>query len=287
MNSRYIGLTTVPVKLLALTALSFSLSGHSLVAQSLPTPVVNFTFDSQTDTTSGTTAWSSNTPSGTGSSLNLSTGAAGYASSTAAATAVNGLSSFTISAWINLQADPAANDRFVSSLSSNLGLDFRVSNPASGTLSASNFSLTLQVNGASNSSAQMGSNRSVNASNQWVFIVATYDSTAQTARFFDGGSSVGATASALGAGTVPINGGVVGTSSQLQVGATPATTADRTPSAFIDDVRIFNSVLTLSQIEQVRLDGISAVPEPANIASLMATLALIIGVAVRRRKSAV
>jgi hypothetical protein len=283
MNPTSLKPRSVSPKLLCVASLALALIGQTSFAQSLPSPVVSFNFDSQTDTTSGAAAWSANTPSGTGSSLDLSTGAAGYASGSAAE--VNGLSSFTISAWINLQADPAANDRIASSLASSLGLDFRISNPSSGTLSASNFGLTLQVNGASNSSSLMGSNRSVNASNQWVFVVATYDSVAQSARFFDGGSSTNAFASALGAGTVPINGGVVGTSSQLQIGATPATSADRTPSTLIDDVRIFNGALTLSEIELVRLDGISPIPEPAHIASLMAILALVTGLTVRRRKS--
>jgi hypothetical protein len=289
MNPQPIYVSSIARKLLGLAALALVFTGYSGFAQSLPAPVASFDFDSQTDTTSGTAAFSSNTPSGTGSSLNLSTGAAGYADESASVGSINGLGAFTVSLWINLQASPSANDRLLSSLSSSLGIDLRISTNKSATISASSFSLTLQVNGASASSTAYTTNyRDVSANNQWVFIAATYDGT--NARFFDGGATTGATSSALGQGIIPLTGGtagIVGTSSSFYIGATPATVNDRTPPALIDSVNIYSSVLSDTQIEQVRLNGISAIPEPANIASLMAALALMAGLAVRRRKSAV
>ena len=270
----------------ASTLIAAIVGGAALVASSsataqvvLPAPVVNLTFDNRSETVSGATAWTSNTPSGAGSALSLSTGAAGFASTSA--TPIGGLSAFTVTMWVNLQALPTANDRLLSSLVSNNGIDLRIAAPQQGTLSASDFSLTLQVNGTSASSTSLVNVRDFNAGNQWAFVAVTYSGT--QVRFFDGGTSTSATALAP-TGAVPLTAGSIGSTTTLQIGATPATAADRTPPGWFDEVRIYDSVLTLSQIEQVRLDNVTAIPEPGAAAIAMGIPALFASAALRRRK---
>lgn len=269
--------------MLFLSTLTLMLQVPALRAQSLPSPVFHYDFDTRTGTTSGSAAWTTNTPSGGGSALDLSSGQAGYLDASSSASEINGLSKLTITLWVNLQASPLENDRLFSSLASSVGLDFRICNPVSGTLSASNFGLTLQVNGASNASIQMGNNHSVNANNQWVFLAVTYDGT--SVRFFAGGSEQNASVSPLGNGTVPLSGGVVGSSTKLYIGATPATTADRTPPALIDDVRVYDSVLNfnLGEIEQVRLLNLSQIPESSTVALSCGIITLAIAAFLCRR----
>jgi len=270
-----------PVSLLLsiIGGLAFGAASSAMAQVVLPTPVVNLTFDGRNETVSGVTAWTSSTPSGAGSALNLSTGAAGFASTSA--TPVVGLSAFTVTMWVDLQAAPAANDRLISSLVSNSGIDLRVAAPSQGTFSASNFSLTLQVNSLIASSTVLVNVRNVNAGGQWAFVAVTYSGS--QVKFYDGSTSVSVAALAP-SGAVPLSAGSVGSTSMLQIGATPATSADRTPPGWFDEVRIYDSVLSLAQLEQVRIDNVTAVPEPSSAAIVVGLPALCAGLFLRRKK---
>ncbi len=202
------------------------------------------------------------TPSGTGGALSTGTGNNAYLSTGTGDTGdtqkLDSLSQITITGWLNLQADPLASttvDRLVSKWDKvGKGFELLVCAPLTGTSSASNFRLQFVVD---NQVAQ--STIATSADHTWLFYAVTYNSVTGTVTFYTGtdaasvtqfGSSI--TLSGVG---VPDD-----TTLPLEVGGSPTTDADRSPSAYFDDIRIYNTVLTKSDLETVRA---SNVPEPA------------------------
>src|ERR1035441_5067928 len=112
------------------------------------------------------------TPSGTGLALDLSDGISDWVSVGNPAK-LNGLSSFTLACWLNLQADPAANDRLMEKQGADGGLGWRIITPTTGTISATNLRLSLQFALV----AEADTANLVLATNQWIFLALTYDST--------------------------------------------------------------------------------------------------------------
>src|ERR1035441_10658878 len=226
------------------------------------------------------------TPSGTGLALDLSDGISDWVSVGNPAK-LNGLSSFTLACWLNLQADPAANDRLMEKQGADGGLGWRIITPTTGTISATNLRLSLQFALV----AEADTANLVLATNQWIFLALTYDSTlgSGNAKFYRGGLTNAAALfstqnftkgdvvnttnelqiflalpcdSTLGSGNAKFyrggltnaaalfstqnftTGAVVNTTNELRIGSTAASTADRTPSAWFDDVRIYNTALS-------------------------------------------
>ena len=179
-----------------------------------------------------------NTPSGTGLALDLSDGISDWVSVGNPAK-LNGLSSFTLACWLNLQADPAANDRLMEKQGADGGLGWRIITPTTGTISATNLRLSLQFALV----AEADTANLVLATNQWIFLALTYDSTlgSGNAKFYRGGLT---NAAALFSTQNFTKGAVVNTTNELRIGSTAASTADRTPSAWFDDVRIYNTALS-------------------------------------------
>lgn len=231
---------------------------------------------------------SGNSPSGTGSVFSTGDGNNNYLTTATAATPdgaigdiakLDGLSSFTLTLWVNLQT-VALNDRFMSDGGAPVtptinGFDFYMGAPTSG-ISASNFQLTLSVNGTSiNSSVNTG------AANQWVFFAVTYDGTltASNVSFYRGTPS--SNAAQLGT-TVSLNKGTVGDNTvPFQVAGTSQSASDRTATGFFDDVRVYSGVADAAFIEAVRLENI---PEPSTLLALLGGTAFL-GL-VRRRRTA-
>jgi hypothetical protein len=158
---------------------------------------------------------------------------------------LNNLSAITLTWWMNLKAMPAQSDRIVEKLASNGGFGARFGNPSGGSVT-----MALGVN-----STSTGANSpAISDLNTWIFCAVTYDGTqtSANAQWFIGSK----TTTSSSPGPVTYNRGViVNTANELRVGSTKASTADRTPQAWYDDVRIYNTALTAGEIEQIRLDG--------------------------------
>jgi hypothetical protein len=225
-------------------------------------------------TFSGTATRTSNTPNSFSLGA-MSTGSAGAADYVTGGDAqkLDGLSSMTVTGWINLQSAPATSDRLVSKLFSNgttfTGFDLR--------FAATNGQLAFsEVNNVAVASlTSVGSSANLSTASGWQFFAVSFDGT--NVRFFTGGESTAAsqlgTTQSGSAFTTPAD-----TTAVVRVGGTPATTSDRTPNAFFDDIRIYDTALTTAaQLDAVRLEN---VPEPAAI-SLAAVGAA--GLLLRRR----
>lgn len=224
-------------------------------------------------------------PSGSGSALSLNNTGPAFATATNV-TGIGGLTSFTLTSWINVSslADTTTAFRIASTLGvgGTQGLDFSLS----GTASA--FKLFLGVNTTSSKASTV----TADAANKWLFVAATYTSTAVntgTIIFYTGSSSSAVTqlgttqtiTTGQGGGAVLETSGSV--SSTFDIGATPATSNNRTPTMLIDNVALYGSVFDVNQLDSLRL---SAVPEPATSSLIMAGLAGL-AVTLRRRRRCV
>jgi hypothetical protein len=229
-----------------------------------PTPLLQYTFDdgsgavNANDTGvpppavglfSGSATRTSNTPNGSGYALDVTTaGVNDYVhcgdpakldNSTTLSNAV------TLTAWVNLQAAAVAKDRFMSKISTTGGFDLYFNNS-----SATSVNLDFNVNTTSGGCFSSA----INMSQQWVFVAVTYNAT-QTANnvlFYTGGTNT--TATLLNTASLA-NGLIKNSTNEFRVGSTAASSSDRTPPAWIDDVRIYDSVLSPVDLETVRAQG--------------------------------
>ena len=213
------------------------------------------------------------TPTGTGFALDLAGSNSGVNNWLTVSNAVklNNLTNFTLCAWVNLPGtnQPAANDRIFGkeATGSGFGLQF-VPNTGNSTLSSSSFRLDLNVNSTSSGIYDAAN---LNASNQWLFVAVTYNganllvggSITTNVIFYSGtlASQVASIAESGGSNT----GYVTNNPNQLRIGGTAASGSDRTPPVWVDDVRIYNTVLGPSDLESVRTAFVNTTPQKANI----------------------
>jgi sugar lactone lactonase YvrE len=192
-----------------------------------------------------------NTPSGTGLALDLSDGNHDYVSA-GNPSKLNNLTNLTLTTWMNLRADPSANDRMLDKLASSAGFAWKMIAPTSGTFAASNFLFAAHIN-STGSFAQ--SSIATGADHSWVFFAMTYDGTSTTnnLKFYSGTTSNSVVqlgdAVTLNAGTI------INTVNDFRIGGAASTSSDRTPSAWFDDVRVYSAVLDAGQLEQARQQG--------------------------------
>lgn len=171
--------------------------------------------------------------------------------------AIGIITNMTITFWINLQADPSASDRVLSKEIVGppaKGFGVQIYGPGSSAPAATNFYLSF---GANSVGGIAKTTTSLNASNRWVFCAVTYDgtkasgTTGYTNVYWYSGSPSSAVAQ-LGNPYVSNNGFITNTTVPLRIGSTPASGSDRTPPVWIDDVQIFDTVLTPAQLEIIR-----------------------------------
>lgn len=249
--------------LLVALVLSISLT-TSVSAQTL---LSHYTLDGNaTDTgslavngsTSGAATFT-NTGAGVGTfneALRVGSGATDHFIAPTANNSAFATSALTIALWVNVDT-AAANDRFVSNLTSSNGFDLYMGgySPGAGTGGADLFSMTFVINGTSGG---VSSSSATYLSDKWLFVAVTYNSS--NALFYVGDETTGV---ALKTTIAYAGGSIVASTANLEIGGTPATTSDRTPPALFNDVRVYNGVLSLGQLEAVRA---SAIPEPSNYA---------------------
>ena len=220
-------------------------------------------------TFSGSAVRTGNTPNGTGSALNVNFAGTTTYLSCGNPDKLNNLTNFTLTAWMNLQANPVANDRLLDKLAAAGGFGWKIGNA-----SATSAQLALHVN---STSGQATSSANVNATNQWVFLAVSYRGTAASANvlFYSGASNAPVTQ--LGTAQTYAKGIVTNTVNELRVGSTPASASDRTPPAWFDDVRVYNTVLSVAELEQVRQEETPNQTLPAQVTLQPANQAAYVG----------
>ncbi len=234
------------------------------VVAALPTPILHYTFDDGSGAVdavdtgvappangqfNGAATRTSNTPNGTGYALDVSSsGVTDYVHCGDPAKLNNSMTlsnALTLTAWVNLQAVPNAKDRIMSKISTNGGFDLYINN-ASATGAILDFDINA-VSGGCYSSA-------INMSQQWVFVAVTYNATnaVNNVLFYTGGTNITAT---LLNTTSLASGLIKNSTNEFRVGSTAASASDRTPPAWIDDVRVYDSVLSPVDLEAIRSQG--------------------------------
>ncbi len=173
---------------------------------------------------------------------------------------LDALSAMTITLWVNMRADPAEDDCLLSDMPSGYppagtgGWELRITGYGS-TPSASTLMLSFEVlkaNGGSNS-IQSQVSASTDANKRWVFFAVTYSETF-VQRYYRG-SETGSVAQfgLTGLYSYPL----ADNTAEFRVGsASSEPTTDRTPPAWVDDVRIYNRVLTIDELEAVRIENL-------------------------------
>ncbi|TWU24687.1 LamG-like jellyroll fold domain-containing protein [Bythopirellula polymerisocia] len=231
---------------------------------------------------------SSDTPSGSGSSLDLRNDSPSFAHVLEGDAAdLDGLGALTLTTWLKVANYTSGNNRLIAKQASGNfgGFSWNMNaTPNSGTVGADNFRLAIFLgNNISSGAADFGagfSDADVDADNKWVFLALTYDGTqaANNTKFYIGDAS--SAVSQLGSDqTLPqltLDGGT----SLFGVGYTDAApTADTSVNGWQDDVRVYGSALSLAELERVRIAG--SVPEPGSVVLLLSA-ALALGLRSRR-----
>ncbi len=235
------------------------------IALGLPQPLLHYTFD---EASSGTTAVldhgsgtpfdgtfvgnatrTNNTPAGfSQGALNVSMPVGtspnnnNYVSG-GDISKLNGLTNLTITTWINLRTSPLVLDRILSCGSSLAnGLDLYTGN------SATALKLTQRIGATSTAFTN-----AINASLKWVFIAVTWDGL--TCNLYQGGEEFEDDVVQLA--SVAQASMTISSASDFRVSSTArAPTTDRTPPAWIDDVRIYGTALSTSDLNLIRHQNI-------------------------------
>ncbi len=177
------------------------------------------------------------------------------------------LDAITISLWVNLTSG-ANTDRLVSNITGSSGFDLLLNNFGTPTTTSGEYNLSFGFN---STSGAVQSASPLYVTGKWLFVAVTYDSSlgSDNVIFYSGDETTGVSLNDTETKSVSI----VSSSSNLEIGGTPATGNDRSPDALFNDVRIYNGVLNLAQLEALR-NGAIAVPEPSGAAWLAGLCAI-------------
>lgn len=218
---------------------------------------------------SGGASRSTDTPNGTGFSLDLRDDASTYAYALSGdADDLDGLSALTLTTWLKLESYPSGNNRLLSKQAAGSfdGFSFNMNAaPNDGPVGPDNFRLGLFLGG--DGSFTFGFSNADASATDWAFLAATYDTASNTIAFYMGDRNT--PVALLGTPQVlTTNPGVIdGMSALFGVGYTDAaSTSDTSAIGWQDDVRVYGSALNLSQLEEVRKQGI---PEPSSCILLL------------------
>jgi hypothetical protein len=188
---------------------------------------------------------------------------------------LSGISSFTLTAWINLQGTPTGNLRIMSKQGGGSfpGFSLNTADPFSGVRTANNFGLRLFVGGNLTFAGDpTPTGLSINADNVWAFIAVSYNSSGGfgNVSYYVGDASNPAM---LASNTTIEAGSVNDSTAKFGVGYTDAApAADTAPPGFLDDIRVYDGVLLPEEVEAVRQANI---PEPMSGALVVVGLVVL------------
>ena len=178
---------------------------------------------------------------------------------------VDTLTSFTFTTWLNLQGlnedqDGNGNVRLLAKQAAAPfnGFSWNLNNPLDGERGTDNFRLGMFVGGVEAFGFGQ-STESLDADDRWVFLAATYDGTEEfdNLNFYVGDEM--AEVSLLGLPLSIFAGPVLSTTGEatVNIGATDAAPeVDFAANGYQDDVRIYNQVLSESQLDAIRLENL-------------------------------
>ena len=264
-----------PARLRVTTILVTLLGMVSAMAQ-LPAPLISLGFNENSGsavTNTGSVAanftkptppaWSTNVPAGGGvSSIDFGTNSGNYyVESSAVISQLANLESFTVTGWVNNRSATigSGGNRIVSWINNGgNGVDI---------VYASGGTLKVGINQWPDSTTAISSTGMIptdaaGAASNWRFFAVTYNSSTSTIRFYFGANSTPASLDQ----SLTYNRGVVGaTIGKLAVGhfnseSLRASRTDRIFRGLIDQVQIFGTVLSLSEIQTVQTGGVVAMP---------------------------
>ncbi len=175
---------------------------------------------------------------------------------------LDNLGRYTVTLWVNLQADPNHLDRIFKAGNDN-GFGYRIVNPSEGELSASNFGFALDIAGGN---VAFG-NADIDADDRWVFIAVTFDGDAfdEMVKLYVGDETQSAEVLAT-ANSLVTNMGAL--DAPLRLGLHP-NFSHRQVNAFIDDFRVYEGVADAVQIEEIRNENLSNDQPPDELAALL------------------
>jgi len=202
--------------------------------------------------------------SGTGKALTLGTGRpaseSNYTSTSGSVDKINNLSAFSVSFWLNAQGPITAYDCVFSSIiGSQAGIKAYVT---SVNTQNNSFILAITVNDGNGNTVSKSAGVSIDADNKWVFFAYTFEGTNGNLTAYYGDETNAVTGSSMTT-TLTTNGT---SAAKLMIGKIENITDSRTPPVFVDDFRIYNTVLSSAELDAVRLE---AVPEPVSATVLL------------------
>jgi hypothetical protein len=162
---------------------------------------------------------------------------------------LDNLTAFTTTVWVNLQSAPRHLDRIFRAGASQ-GFGYRIVDPTSGVISASNFGLTLDISGGG-----IGSGVDFDADKKWIFLAVTFDASLEDnhVSFIAGDEFSAAELKASKAlGSIPSTGVL---DQVLSLGRHP-TASTRFINGYLDDFRVYRGALSLEEIEAIRLENL-------------------------------
>ena len=172
---------------------------------------------------------------------------------------IDQLANMTICLWVNMRENPKADDRLLSKRppwsptppAGTRGWNFGIYNA-----NASDLDLYFGIyHSEGTSSGEQGTYTSIgDASQKWVFVAMSFADADRQLGLYSGSELGSVTRVAAAYMSYSILGG---NASDLRIGGTAfEPTVDHTPPAWMDDVRVYNRVLSVSELDAIRREGL-------------------------------
>ncbi|QDU71364.1 LamG domain-containing protein [Mucisphaera calidilacus] len=215
------------------------------------------------------------TPSGSGFAADLTAAGSGSVFSAGDIDIVDGLNTFTLSTWINIQglnADQggSSNVRLMSEQGGGSfpGPSWNLNNPNTGDRGVDNVRTALFVGANNGFGAGFQDQMDIDAADQWVFLAVSVDLSvaSNNITFYVGDLNsplaVAGVASTGGIGPVSGDGGA---NTEFGIGFTSAApTADTSLNGYQDNVRVWDEALDVDALNRIFVADGGFVPEPAS-----------------------